>query len=211
MKIGVGGRLGPSRNHVGPSLDESGEWLQRRRNVRGVEIGSLETIRVFDREVCGRVVGVYKIDELALLIGVPHAVAFGVGNSLDASTKAVAAVLESVEELRRVLGDRANEPWMHIEQGPSGALVHADDGDLGTESWDISEAMPTATVYHVQREIERDVFSVLVLRRGDVEGSLYQPSVDPEASLADIKGARTRPQILAVLGIAPELLGYQDS
>ncbi len=114
----------------------------------------------------------------------------------------------SVDEVRRTLGTRADEPWLRMEAGAVGAILSADDGDLGTESWDLSEALPNATVYHVQRELDTDVFCVLVLRKGDVTGSLRRPIFDSESELADIKGARAPEEILSVLGIRPGLLGY---
>lgn len=132
------------------------------------------------------------------------------GTSWDPPANRNVTVVEAttVEALRGVLGARADESWLRIEQGPIGAILTADDGDLGTESWDVSDALPNATVYHVQHELDSDVFTVLVLRNGEVTESLRRPALDGATDLHDIKGAHTPQQVLAVLGIAPALLGY---
>jgi hypothetical protein len=118
------------------------------------------------------------------------------------------AVVEgaSVDEVRRALGDVADEGWIHVTPGPIGVLITATDGRLGTESWDVAEALPSATVYDVQ--LRPEAFSVLVLRGPDEVGRFRVPALDSDVTmLPDIKGERTPSAILAALGIPPEALG----
>lgn len=124
------------------------------------------------------------------------------------SASSSVAVVEdaSVQDVRRALGDLANEGWIHIAPGPVGVLVTAHNGPLGTQAWDLAESLPTARVYYVQRR--PDEFTVLVLRGSDEIGRFRIPPLDDDTEmLSDIKGARRPVAIAKALGIHPELLG----
>ena len=75
-----------------------------------------------------------------------------------------AAVVEgaSIGEVQAALGEFADEPWLRVQPGPAGVLITATDGPLGTQAWDVAEALPSATVYYVQQWAH--AFDVLVLR-----------------------------------------------
>jgi len=120
------------------------------------------------------------------------------------------AVIEgtTVADVRRVLGERAEETGLNIDEVKSGTIVSATDGQLGTESWDLSDALPDHTVYHLQHDIDPDEFSVLILLGGDVAGSLRIPPFDSQLSVQEIKGAKTPEEILSALGVQPSLLGF---
>ncbi len=120
------------------------------------------------------------------------------------------AVVEgaSAAEVRAALGDVADEEWLRIEPGSAGVLIAADDGPIGTQGWDVAEALPNATVYLVQRWPGRNAFEVRVLRGDDVLGVLAIPpdESDGQPLMQDVKGARTPAAIAAALGIPLALL-----
>jgi hypothetical protein len=100
---------------------------------------------------------------------------------------------------------------LEFDRAASGALVHC-DGRLLTGVWQsIAEAVPSRTVYYIVRDVTRDsdTFSVRVLRdAGTTSREFRDPPHDSSDSLPDILGERTPATILAALGIAPSLLGY---
>jgi hypothetical protein len=118
------------------------------------------------------------------------------------------AVVEgaSVRDVRRALGDMADDTWIHLTPSRVGVLVTATDGPLGTQAWGIAEALPTATIYYVRRRTAPDELTVLVLRGSEEVGRLRVPALDDTEMLTDIKGARTPDAILDALGIPPEIL-----
>lgn len=118
------------------------------------------------------------------------------------------AVVEgaSVGDVRRALGDMAEETWIHLTPSRVGVLVTAVDGPLGTQAWDIAQALPTATIYYVRRRTVPSEFTVLVLRGSEEIGRLRVPALDDTEMLTDIKGARTPDAILNALGIPPGIL-----
>lgn len=118
------------------------------------------------------------------------------------------AVVEgaSVRDVRRALGDMAEDTWIHLAPNKVGVIVTAIDGPLGTQAWDIAQAMPTATIYYVQRRTAPSEFTVLVLRGSEAIGRLRIPALDDTEKLTDIKGARTLDAILDALGIPPGIL-----
>jgi hypothetical protein len=122
-----------------------------------------------------------------------------------ASARSVAVVEgASVHDVRRALGDMADEAWIHLTPSPVGVLVTADEGPLGTQAWDIAEALPAATVYYVQKRTTPSEFTVLVLRGSAEIGRLRIPALDNHTQmLADIKGARTSVAITDAIGIPP--------
>ena len=106
----------------------------------------------------------------------------------------------AVEAVREALGEFADAPWLRVEQGTGGVLVTATDGPLGTQAWDVAEALPAATVYFVQRGAE--TFEVLVLRGAEQVGSYRVPALEGEPDvLADIKGETEPEAIMRSLGI----------
>lgn len=118
-------------------------------------------------------------------------------------TEISAAVVEgaSIGEVRAALGEFADEPWLHVRPGPAGVLITATDGPLGTQAWDVAEALPSATVYLVQQRA--DAFEVLVLRGAEEVGLYRVPAFDDQASaLPDIKGEAEPGAIMRVLGIS---------
>jgi hypothetical protein len=124
----------------------------------------------------------------------------------DKDVSAVVVVDASLDEVRRALGEFANADWLHLAQGPVGVLITASDGPLGTQAWDVAEALPSAIVYFVQRRPED--FSVLVLRGSNEVGRFRTPGLDDDTPmLPDIRGARTVLTILSALGIPPGALG----
>jgi hypothetical protein len=103
--------------------------------------------------------------------------------------------------VRAALGEFADEPWLQVEQGTGGVVITATDGPLGTQAWDVAEALPAATVYFVQQGA--GTFEVLVLRGQEQAGSYRLPALEGEpAALADIKGEREPLAIMRALGIA---------
>jgi hypothetical protein len=107
----------------------------------------------------------------------------------------------SLDAVRAALGEFADEPWLQVEQGTGGVVITATDGPLGTQAWDVAEALPAATVYFVQQGT--GLFEVLVLRGQEQAGSFRIPPLEGEpAALADIKGERLPLAIMRALGIA---------
>lgn len=121
-----------------------------------------------------------------------------------------AALVEnaSLAEVRQALGEMVHEAWLHLIPTDVGVLITSDDGRLGSQAWDVAEALPDATVYHVQKQIAPPLFTVSVLKGSDEMGWLSVPPMDDEAKLLpDIKGARTPDSILRALGIPAEAFG----
>lgn len=118
------------------------------------------------------------------------------------------AVVENatVQQVRRALGAMADEPWLRLAPVPIGVLVTAIDGRIGTQAEDIAEALPSVTVYYVQRGADGEDFTVLVLRGSGQIGWLQLPTLADSSTLSDIKGAGTTAGICAVLGIPPGAL-----
>jgi hypothetical protein len=115
----------------------------------------------------------------------------------DASLPAVQQVLDS-------LGDTS---WIQLTPSRRGVLVSSDSGPLGTQAWDIAEALPAARVYYVQREVAVEAFSVVVLRGAEEVGWLRIPPLDDDTPrLTDILGASTPAAILDALDIPPDAL-----
>jgi hypothetical protein len=130
-------------------------------------------------------------------------------DSLPERMRTSAAVVEgaSIDEVRHALGDAANEAWLHVRQGPAGAVITATDGPLGTQAWDVAEALPSATVYHVQQWA--NVFEVLVLKGLEEAGQFRVPAPDDDSdadTILDIKGETAPSEILRVLGIPADTL-----
>jgi hypothetical protein len=121
---------------------------------------------------------------------------------LPAMAEVSAAVVEgaSLGEVRAALGEFADADWLRVAQGPAAVSITTTDGPLGTQAWDVAEALPSATVYFVQQRA--DAFEVLVLR-GAAEAGLYRlPGLHDQANaLADIKGETAPEAILRVLGM----------
>ncbi|UQA59895.1 hypothetical protein [Polyangium aurulentum] len=114
-----------------------------------------------------------------------------------------AAVVEgaSIGEVRAALGEFADEPWLHVQPGPAGVSITATDGPLGTQAWDVAEALPSATVYFVQQWA--DAFEVVVLRGAEEVGLYRVPPLSGHANaLPDIKGEVEPQAILRILGIS---------
>ena len=106
----------------------------------------------------------------------------------------------SIDAVRSALGDFAGESWLRVEQGAGGVMITATDGTLGTQAWDVAEAIPAATVYFVQRGA--DTFEVLVLRGMEQTGLYRVPAFEGEpGALADIKGETEPLAIMRVLGM----------
>jgi hypothetical protein len=140
---------------------------------------------------------------------------FDVGPPVEAwrrpPTRGVAVVEDTpVEVVRRGFGRQADEPWLHIEVGRIGTVLHTTDGDVGMEAWDLSKALPDATIYLVEHELDSGGFSVVLLKAGAMTASFRIPESDGDLTVPEIKGVRTPSAILSVLGIAPTLLGYED-
>ncbi len=119
------------------------------------------------------------------------------------------AVVENatVQQVRRALGAMADEPWLQLAPVPIGVLVTAIDGRIGTQAEDIAAALPSVTIYYVQRAADGEDFTVLVLGGSEQTGRLRVPPLDDPVGLPDIKGARTPEAICEVLGLAPGALG----
>lgn len=121
------------------------------------------------------------------------------------------AVVEgaSAGEVRAALGEAAGEAWLRVDPGPAGVLVTSTDGAIGTQAWDVAEALPRATVYLVQRWPDRDAFEVRILRGTEEVGvfALRGDAGDAEPSVDEVRGARTPAAIAAALGIPPARLG----
>jgi hypothetical protein len=121
------------------------------------------------------------------------------------------AVVEgaSVGEVRAALGSDADEEWLRIDPGPAGVLITSTDGAIGTQAWDVAEALPDATVYLVQRWPDREEFEVRVLRGTEDVGVFAIPRAagDTQPAVDEIRGARTPAAIAAALGIPLALLG----
>jgi hypothetical protein len=113
----------------------------------------------------------------------------------------------SAAEVRQVLADLGDPEWIRATANRLGVLVSADDGPLGTQAWDIAEALPAAEVYYVQRDPDAGVFSVLVLRGGRELGSFLAPPLDDDTPrLTEILGATTPAAILEALDIRKDIL-----
>jgi hypothetical protein len=113
-----------------------------------------------------------------------------------------AAIVEgaSLADVRAALGEFADEPWLRVEEGPAGVVIAARDGPLGTQAWDVAEALPSASVYVVQKSAM--AFEVLVLKGVEQLGLYRVPPFDGEPGvLADIKGETDPVDIMRVLGI----------
>ncbi|HEY3857277.1 MAG TPA: hypothetical protein VGO67_23075 [Verrucomicrobiae bacterium] len=128
--------------------------------------------------------------------------------SVEEPVEASAAVVEgaSVDDVRVALKEFIDEGWVHVAPSPTGVLVTASEGPLGTQAWDLAKSFPDSTIYFVQRW--PDAFSVILLRGPDELGRLSIPSPDDDTkSLSDIKGAQTPAAIVEILGIPPRSLG----
>ena len=136
--------------------------------------------------------------------GVAAQAGFSIAADVPPSTpKISAAVVEgaSIGEVRAALGEFADEPWLRVQQGSAGVLISATDGPLGTQAWDVAEALPSATVYFVQQSA--DAFDVLVLRGAEQVGLYRVPALGGQANaLPDIKGEAEPGAIMRVLGIS---------
>lgn len=117
------------------------------------------------------------------------------------------AVVEgaSVPEIRQVLTDHGVADWIRLTANRRGVLVTAESGPLGTQAWDIAEALPAAKVYYVQRHPTTGAFSVLVLHGSEEAGWFRTPPLDDDTpGLTQILGASTPEAILDALDIPPE-------
>jgi hypothetical protein len=134
--------------------------------------------------------------------GDPLPLAASLGFAVDEpepTAKDSVAVVEgaSVDDVRAVLPD---ESWINLAAGPSGVVITAADGPLGTQAWDVAEALPDATVYFVHQMPGQ--FTVLLLRGTEELGRFHFPRLDDDtAQLDDVKGATTPATIRAALGI----------
>lgn len=124
---------------------------------------------------------------------------------LPRSVAVVEAVsLPAVRQVLDILGDAS---WIQLKPNRRGVLVSSDSGPLGTQAWDIAEALPAARVYYVQREVAAETFSVLVLRGTEEVGWFRIPPLDDDTpSLTNILGASTPAAILSALDIPPNAL-----
>ncbi|MGW6129722.1 hypothetical protein ACWFNE_06830 [Cellulomonas sp. NPDC055163] len=114
------------------------------------------------------------------------------------------AVVEgaSLSDVRQVLTYLGCADWTRLAVNRRGVLVRADSGPLGTQAWDIAEALPAAPVYFVQRDTGTERLSVLVLRAGHEVGCFLAPPLDDDTPrLTDILGALTQAAVLDVLDI----------
>jgi hypothetical protein len=121
------------------------------------------------------------------------------------------AVVEgaSVEDVRRALNQQADVTWLRFEPNDIGVLVRAKEGPLGTQAWDIAEALPDATVYYVNRWLDPEQFNVLVLRGSSEVGRFRSPPFEgDEEGLKDVKGARTPEAVARALRIPSSLFGF---
>ena len=118
----------------------------------------------------------------------------------EAEKTAAAVEGASLWDVRAVLGEFAHAPWLRVEQGSTGVVITATDGPLGTQPWDVAEALPSATACLVQRRV--DGFEVLVLRGTRQVGQFRVPPLaGVEGALAAIKGETAPGAILRALGI----------
>ena len=101
-----------------------------------------------------------------------------------------------------LLTDLGALDWIRLAANRRGVLVSAASGPLGTQAWDIAEALPAAQVYYVQRDPATEGLSVLVLRDGHEAGSFLAPPLDDDTPrLPDILGASSASAILDALDI----------
>jgi hypothetical protein len=153
----------------------------------------------------GRQIASRQVDPLELA----ESLGFEVGRPETATPAPSVAVVEgaSLQDVRQALADLTDLPWIHLTPGPAGVLVTADEGPLGTQAWEIAEALPAATVYYVRHRLDPVELTVLVLRGPEEIGRFRAPALDDDSEmLTDVKGARAPDAILAALGIPPETL-----
>jgi hypothetical protein len=124
------------------------------------------------------------------------------------------ALIEGVqeEEARRALEGAHGAPFpfppgrYFLEDTPRGLLLAGGTGGMNFADIVLSERLPHATVYAVTASPSLDIFSVIIVKRGEgIEEFAQPPSEFPPLPVTgEVKGERSPERILAALGIPAE-------